>query len=209
MRARNLRNLVAVTATLGCLAGALAGCVGLAVGAGATGGTLAAQERGLEGGIDDAGIRLSINELWFLHDEEMYRKITLSISEGRVLLTGRVKSERMMFDAVRLAWKANGVKEVINEVQVQSKDDTGIGNFFRDMWISTRLKTKLAFDDSVTSINYSIDTVSGIVYLFGIARDQEELRRVTNHAKDTEYVRRVVNHVWLRGDPRRKETEKS
>ncbi len=206
MKVRNIKNLVAITAVLGCLAGTLAGCAGLAVGTGATGATMAAQERGLKGGIDDAAIRLGINGLWFEHDEEMYRKVTLSISEGRVLLTGRVKSEQMMFDAVRLAWKANGVKEVINEVQVN--DQTDIGAYFRDIWINARLKAKLAFDDSVTSINYSIDTVSGIVYLFGIARDQDELRRVTNHAKDVEYVRRVVNHVWLRTDPRRK-TDKS
>ena len=202
MRVRKLRNLVAITAALGCLAGTLAGCAGLAVGAGATGATMAAQERGLKGGIDDAGIRLGINGLWFEHDEEMYRKITLSISEGRVLLTGRALSEKMMFDAVRLAWKAKGVKEVINEVQVN--DQGGIGDFFRDNWISVRLKTKLAFDDHVNSINYSIDAVSGVVYLFGIARDREELRRVTNHAKDLDYVRRVVSHVWLRSDPRRK-----
>ena len=81
MRARKIRNLVAITATLGCLASMVAGCVGLAVGAGAAGGTMAVQERGLKGGIDDAGIRLAINELWFTHDEAMYRKITLSISE--------------------------------------------------------------------------------------------------------------------------------
>ena len=202
MRARKIRNLVAVTAALGCLAGALAGCVGMAVGAGATGTTMAVQERGLKGGIDDTGIRASINGLWFDHDEEMYRKVTLSISEGRVLLTGRVKSDQMMFDAVRLAWKAEGVKEVINEIQVN--DDGGIGDFFRDTWISAQLKAKLAFDDRVSSINYSIDTVSGVVYLFGIARDREELERVTNHAKNLDYVRKVVNHVWLRTDPRRK-----
>ncbi len=207
MRVRNIRNLVAITAALGCLAGTLAGCAGLAVGTGATGATMAAQERGLKGGIADAGIRLDINGLWFKHDEEMHRKVTLSISEGRVLLTGRVKSEQMMFDAVRLAWKANGVKEVINEVQVS--DQTDFGGFFRDMWINARLKAKLALDDRVTSINYSIDTVSGIVYLFGIARDQDELRRVTSHAKDVEYVIRVVSHVWLRGDPRRQRTDKS
>ena len=208
MWVRKIRNHVAVTAALGCLTATLAGCAGLAVGAGATGVTMAAQERGIKGGIDDTRSRLGINGLWFEHDEEMYRKITLSISEGRVLLTGRVNSEKMMFDAVRLAWKAKGVKEVINEVQIQGKDDAGIGTFFRDMWINTRLKAKLAFDDSVASINYTIDTVSGIVYLFGIARDKEELRRVTSHAKDTEYVRRVVNHVWLKGNPRRKTAEK-
>ena len=202
MSARKFRNLVAITAALGCLAGALAGCVGMAVGTGATGATMAAQERGFKGGIDDTVIRASINGLWFDHDEEMYRKVTLSISEGRVLLTGRVKSEQMMFDAVRLAWKAEGVKEVINEIQVN--DHGGIGAFFRDNWISARLKAKLAFDDSVSSINYSIDTVSGVVYLFGIARDRDEMLRVTNHAKDLDYVRKVVSHIWLRTDSRRK-----
>ena len=207
MRVRKVRNLVAITAALGCLAGTLSGCVGVAVGTGATGATMAAQERGLKGGIADAGIRLDINGLWFKHDEEMHHKVTLSISEGRVLLTGRVNSEQMMFDAVRLAWKAKGVKEVINEVQVN--DQTDFRAIFRDMWINARLKAKLAFDENVTSINYSIDTVSGIVYLFGIARDQDELRRVTNHARDVEYVIRVVSHVWLRGDPRRKRIDKS
>ncbi len=202
MRVRNIKNLVAITAVLGCLAGTLAGCAGLAVGTGATGATMAAQERGLKGGIDDAGIRLSINGLWFEHDEEMYRKVTLSISEARVMLTGRVKSEEMMFDAVRLAWKAEGVSEVINEVQID--DQSGFGDFLRDTWISASLKTTLAMDERVESINYSIDAVSGIVYLFGIAQDKDELERVSNHAKNVSYVRKVVSHVWLKTDPRRK-----
>lgn len=202
MRARKFRNFVVITAALGYLAGTLSGCASLIVGAGATTATLASQERGLGGGINDAAIRLDINGLWFRHDEEMYQKVTLLISEGRVLLTGYVKSEQMMLDAVRLAWKAKGVREVINEVQVN--DDAGIGTFLRDMWVNTRLKAKLVFDDKVTSINYSIDTVSGIVYLLGIAQDRDELQRVTNHANDLEYVRRVVSHVWLKTDPRRK-----
>lgn len=202
MRSRNARNLVVVAAVLSFLAGVVTGCTGLAVGAGATGATAAAQERGLKGAVGDAAIRVRINGLWFDHDEEMYRKITLSISEGRVLLTGRVKADQMMFDAVRLAWKAKGVEEVINEIQVN--DGGGIGAFLRDTWISARLKAKLAFDDRVTSINYSIDTVAGVVYLFGIARDREELERVTNHARNLDYVRKVVSHVWLRNDPRRK-----
>ncbi len=205
MRSQHVRNLAVIAVTLSCLAGGLTACVGLAAGAGATGATMAAQERGFKGAVNDTELRVRINALWLDHDEEMYRKITLSISERRVLLTGRVKTDRMMFDAVRLAWKAKGVKEVINEVQVN--EGGGIGDSFRDNWISARLKAKLAFDDSVSSINYSIDAVSGVVYLFGIARDSEELQRVTNHAKDLDYVRKVVSHVWLRTDPRRKSGE--
>ncbi len=205
MRSRNARNLVVIMVVSSCLAGVLSGCAAFGIGAGATGATAAAQERGLKGAIDDTAIRARINALWLDHDEVMYRKVTLSISEGRVLLTGRVQVDRMMFDAVRLAWKAKGVKEVINEVQVN--DSGGFGAFFRDTWISARLKLNLALDDQVSSINYAIDTVSGVVYLFGIARDREELQRVANHAKKLDYVRKVVNHVWVRTDPRRKTGE--
>ena len=119
-----------------------------------------------------------------------------------MLLTGSVKAEQMMHDAVRLAWQGNGVMEVINELQVH--DDAGVGSFLRDVWINSRLEVKLAIDDKVAAINYSIDTVSGVVYLFGIAQDREELKRVTNYANNLEYVRRVVSHVWLKSDPRRK-----
>ncbi len=205
MRSRNVRNLVVIMVVSSCLAGVLSGCAALGIGAGATGATAAAQERGLKGAINDTTIRARINALWLDHDEVMYRKVTLSISEGRVLLTGRVQVDRMMFDAVRLAWKAKGVKEVINEVQVN--DLGGFAAFFRDTWISARLKLNLALDDQVSSINYAIDTVSGVVYLFGIARDREELQRVANHAKKLDYVRKVVNHVWVRTDPRRKTGE--
>jgi len=202
MRVRKFSSLVVVTAALGCLAETLSGCAGVIVGATATTATMAAQERGLRGAIDDAKIRIDINFLWFKHDEEMYRDVTPTVSEGRVLLTGYVKAEQMMHDAVRLAWQAKGVTEVINELQVNN--DAEIGSLLRDVWINKRLEVKLAIDEKVTAINYSIDTVSGVVYLFGIAQDREELQRVTNYANDLEYVRRVVSHVWLKSDPRRK-----
>ena len=202
MGSREFRNLLVIAATLGCLSVALSACVGIMLGAGATGATAAAQERGFKTAASDTVIRAEINALWLDHDEEMYRKVTLSISEARVMLTGRVKSEEMMFDAVRLAWKAEGVSEVINEVQVD--DQSGFGDFLRDTWISASLKTTLAMDERVESINYSIDAVSGIVYLFGIAQDKDELERVSNHAKNVSYVRKVVSHVWLKTDPRRK-----
>ena len=70
--------------------------------------------------------------------------------------------------------------------------------------LMAQLKLKLAMDDRVTSINYSVDTVSGVVYLFGIAQDSAELDRVTYHARNMDYVLKVVNHVWLKTDPRRK-----
>jgi len=179
----------------------LTGCVSAAIGAGAIATTAAVQERGLKGGIDDTVIRAKINSEWLGHDADMYRLVSLSIVEGRVLLTGSVRLPKMRIDAVRLTWKVSGVHEVINEIKVT--DEGGVVSYARDSWISTQLKSKMLFDKKILSINYSIETVNGAVYLMGIAQDQQELNRVTNHARTLRYVKRVVSYVRLKTDPRR------
>ncbi len=183
---------------------ALSACsaTGIAVTAGAGATVAASQERGLTGTLTDTRIRAAINILWLKHDSDMYRGLGLAVHERRVLATGVVRSEEQRADAVRLAWLATGVKEVINEIAIaptgRSKD------FARDTWITAQLKTKFLFDKAVTAINYSVDTVNYTVYLFGIAQDNSELERVINHARNVKFVRRVVNHVLLKSDSRRK-----
>jgi osmotically-inducible protein OsmY len=182
----------------------LAGCAAAVVGAGAVGGTAATEERGIRGAFSDTAIRARINELWLDHSAEMYQNVSLQVQEGRVLLTGKVKDPQMRLDAVRLAWQAQGVKEVINEIQVT--EEGGFQSYARDTWISTQLKSKLLIDRQVSSQNYSIETVGGVVYIMGIAKSQAELDRVTNHARNLSYVRRVVSYVKLRDDPTRQKT---
>ena len=182
----------------------LQGCVEAAVGAGATVATAAAEERGITGAARDTATRAEINTLWMDHDEEMWRKVSMSVNEGRVLLTGLVPDQQMRLDAVRLAWKANGVKEVINEIEVS--DNGGIVTFSRDSWITAELKARLLFDKYIQSINYSVETVDGTVYLMGIAQNSKELDRVQSYARNLAYVKRVVSYVRLKDDPRRNQT---
>jgi len=180
-----------------------AGCspIGAAAGVGAVGATAAQSEKGFRRSVADTEIRIAINDLWFKADEEMFRKVNLQVQEGRVLLTGNVRLPEQRVEAVRLAWQAPGVREVINEIEVN--DTSGVTDLARDTWISTQLKTDLLFDQDVSSIDYSIETVNQVIYLMGVARSQAELNRVVGHAKDISYVRRVVNYVLLRDDPRR------
>jgi len=180
----------------------LNGCVGAAIGAGAFVANAASEERGLNNAARDLAIRAKISALWLDHSNALLTSADISISEGRVLLTGSVPTQNMRVDAVRLAWKAAGVKEVINEIQVTSSG--GMSDFARDGWISAKLKTRLTLDGQIVSINYSIDTVGGTIYLIGIAQNAAELKRVHNHARQIKYVRRIVSHVIMKNDPRRR-----
>jgi osmotically-inducible protein OsmY len=85
------------------------------------------------------------------------------------------------------------VAEVINEIEVV--DPGGVEAYAYDVWISTQLRTKLLFDKEIMSINYSVETVGGTVYLMGFAESLDELMRVEAHARNLPYVRRVVSYV--------------
>ena len=174
------------------------GCspVGVLVGVGASAGVAAAQERGFQGAMNDTEIRLQINDLWFKESLSLYSDVSLQVQEGRVLLTGNVPDPDTRLNAVRLAWQATGVREVINEIEV--KDESSLTDSAQDAWIVTQLKTKLLFDSEVSSINYSIEAVNQVIYLMGVAQNQAELDRVIGHAKNISYVRRVVSYMRVK-----------
>jgi osmotically-inducible protein OsmY len=189
-----------VLSLCGVLALSLASCtpIGLAVGAGATVGTSAAQEGGLSRAFSDAKIQTQINDLWFRSNVDMFRKLDMTINQGRVLLTGVVQDPEHRVEAVRLAWQANGVQQVINEIRVD--EGAGVVGYAKDIWITTRLRTAITLDKAVQSINYNIDTVKGTVYLMGAAQDRLELNRVIETARAIENVVRVVSYVKLVGE---------
>jgi osmotically-inducible protein OsmY len=174
------------------------GCtpVSVAVGAGASVGVAASQEGGLRGAVADKAIQLKIADLWFKHDFKMFRKLSTTVKEGRVLVTGAVPNPDMRVEAIRLAWQAEGVKQVLNEITVDK--DAGITGVVSDSWITGNIKTRLMFDKYVMSVNYNVDTVMGNVYLMGVAQDQKELDRVIDYARNTKSVNNVVSYVRLR-----------
>ncbi len=181
--------------------GALQACapVGIATGIGATAGIAAAKEGGIKQSARDAQIKMAINDLWFKHDFSMFSKLSMTVEQGRVLLTGVVQDPQARVEAVRLAWQAPHVVQVINEIRVAESE--GVKGYVRDSWISAQLRTNLLLDRNVQSINYTVDTVQGTVYLMGVAANQAELNRVTEHARTTKYVQQVVSYVKMLGEP--------
>lgn len=173
--------------------------VGIATGAAAATGIKAGQEGGLKSAVSDTGIRARINDYWFKYDTEMFRKVDMTIDQGRVLLTGVVQKPEHRVEAVRLAWQAKGVKQVINEIQVGSSQS--IGGYTKDRWISGQIKTEMVLNKNIQSINYSIDTVKGVVYLMGVAQSTKELDKVVNIARKTKGVKQVVSYVKMAGEP--------
>ncbi|MDF1791700.1 MAG: BON domain-containing protein [Thalassobaculaceae bacterium] len=192
-RSRHLPWLAVAVAAV--LALPLAGCspAGVAVGAGAAGVTAAQTEKGFTRSVDDGRIRLQLNAKFFETNYDLFSEVSFTVDEGRVLLTGAVRNPDDRVTATRLAWSADGVFEVINELQVT--DQSTLTDFGRDTRIATELRVTLLTDDKVASINFSVEVVNQTVYIMGIARTQAELARVIGHARNVPYVRGVVDYV--------------
>lgn len=169
-----------------------------AAGAGATVGVAASQERGLGGAIDDSAIHAKIWRLWLDTDLHIFLEVGLEVHEGRVLLTGTVNNPQSRLDAVRLAWRVEGVRQVLDEIQVT--DEGGVLDYARDGWITTQLRSKIIFDSEILAINYSIETVNKVIYLMGVAQSEAELDRVIRYARNIDYVRKVVSHVRIKSE---------
>ena len=182
---------------------ALAACTpaGVVVGGAASAGVAASEERGIKGAADDAVIRVKINEAWVKEDFDTFNRLNLQIYEGRVLVSGRVPDQAQADKAVQAAWQPDGVREVINEIEIS--EGGGLNDFANDTLINARLDADLLFDGDVDSINYSTRAVAGTVYLLGVAQDRAELGRVFRIARDVPNVKRVISHVIMKDDPRR------
>ena len=189
---RKILNIILFSSTLPFLQG----CVPAALVSGTAGiGTTLAEDRKLTEVMTDTEIRTVIMAKWVNHDSSIMDMVNVQVRQGRVLLTGLVDTPLRQMDAVRLAWEANGVKEVIDETRV---GDNSFGTYATDTWITTKLKTEMLFDQDISSVNYNIKTVDSTVYLIGIAQNQQELDKVMNMARKISGVKNVVNHMRMK-----------
>lgn len=144
--------------------------------------------------LDDDTVRAAIIARWDA-EGDLDSRLTVGVRDGKALLAGRAANADERVKAVRLAWQADGVAEVINEIGIG--DESSLTDKATDLWITTQLRTKLLTDSEITSRNYSIETVNQVIYLMGRARSGWELDRVRTHARDIARVRQVVSHVEL------------
>jgi osmotically-inducible protein OsmY len=178
---------------------ALGGCPaaivgGLAAAGGA--GYAANQERGVGGAADDLAIKTNIQNAWLQVNPLMQRDFNITVYEGRTLLTGTSPNPELKAQAKQVASQIPGVVAIYDEIEVAPSE--GAWQSVRDTWISSQIRSNLVFASQVRSVNYTIETVNGSVYLIGSARTQAELDRVTETARNVPNVKRVVSYVEIR-----------
>ncbi len=178
------------------------GCAPTLIASGAAVGASATEERSLGNNLDDKIIKANITHFFVQSDvNDMLLNVNIEVDEGRVLLTGTVKSQKTSDEATRLAWSAKGVQEVINELKVG--EPLSVLTRSNDTWITTQIRSRLIATKDIRSVNYTIEAVNGVVYLLGTAQNSFELDSVTYIAAHTHGVSKVISHVRLKNSEKR------
>ncbi len=161
-------------------------------------GITATKDKTIGESLDDATLSAKIKAEFIKQGfKKLYSKINVEVYQGRVLYTGSVESDQDIINAIDIAWNQTEVKEVINELSIKESKIDPI-QYTKDTWITTRIKSSIFTQRNVKFVNYTIVTSNNIVYLFGIARSDEELDHVSKIAASVKGVEKVISHVLIK-----------
>ena len=155
-----------------------------------------ASSRTLSGSVNDIGADAELKAVLFADRQYDYSDVDLTVYDGRLMLTGSMLSEDGRKKLVQDAWKADGVTQVIDEIKID--DHTKFGQGFEDSRIDQTIRTKFVASGNVRSSNYKIAVSKGVVYLLGVARDENELNEALEISRSVAGVEAVVSHVVYR-----------
>ena len=197
----NSHHISAIIACILLISGlALSGCAGAVVGVGTAAVAASTTEKGFSTSVSDGVIFAKLQDRFIQVNASLLTSATVTVNDGAVLFTGKVKKPEDKIEATKLAWEIKGVREVVNELQVI--DTSSIKDIAKDLAASATLRGKMIADQDISSLNFSIDVVNGIVYLSGVASTQEEINKVISHAQNLRFAQEVVNYIILTKDQR-------
>ena len=163
-----------------------------------TGVEVADDPRSLGRIVDD-----SVIEKKFLYkisqiDEKYLLKIKVNSIDGRFILKGNVETIDEKIKMTKIAWETNGVRSVENIIKVN--DQSSLIDKAKDLLITSQFKVALIAHDEVKSNNFSFTTINKNLYIFGIARSEDERKIVINEAKAVQGIKEVIPSIFLKED---------
>ena len=177
----------------------LDGCVGVSSqGVLGTGVSIYTDPRTLGTQIDDSIMQKSLGIRIAQVNSKYIISVSTKVIDGHIFLKGTVDTVDEKILMTKLAWKIEGARSVKNNLKV--KDKFSLKNEAKDLLITSQIKVALLANKKVKSVNYQINTVNQIIYIFGIAQNEEERREVINEGKQILDVKNVDATIFLVND---------
>ena len=168
----------------------LAGCAIAAGGGSAAAGYSTLDRRTTGTIIEDQAIEIKAYRA-IAADKELDEQTHINITSYNtaVLVTGESPVDEMRQKIVSIVSAVDKVKHVYNEITIAAP--SSMVSRSSDVYITTKVKTKLFADKILSGLVIKVNTEKGVVYLMGIV-SQKEAEIATNIARETGGVQKVV-----------------
>ena len=174
----------------------LTSCVGTSSkGVFGTGVSIALDPRSLGTQIDDSIMQKNLMARLTLTDKKYIIDLSTKVIDGNIFLSGKVDEPEEKLKIIKMAWETKGARSVQSVVTIKGK--TNFKNTAKDVLITSQLRTALLFNKLTKSSNYTIDTINGKIYIFGIAMTEDEKKKVISEANEIHGVKEVVPSILL------------
>ena len=148
--------------------------------------------------IDDTIMQKNLVARLTLAQKRYFLSIQAEVIDGRIFLTGKVDEPEEKIKITKLAWETKGVRSVKNAVSI--KGQSSFKSTAKDILITSQLRTAMIISKKIKSGNYTLETISKKIYIFGIAMDTDEKKEVLEEAEKIYDVDEVIPTIYLVSD---------
>jgi len=169
----------------------------------------------------DTGITTAVNARLAADDEVSTYNIDVETADGVVTLTGEVDDPRARDRAIELARNTDGVRDVVDRLTLSSgatptsgsdasvpaaegqrepdDRDENVGDLTANAVLTSKVKTQLLADTTISGLKIDVDSRDGIVTLTGTVSSGTQKTRALRIARETEGVKSVVDELKIGG----------
>ena len=165
-----------------------------------TGVSVAIDPRSLGTQIDDSIMEKNLITRLTMEEKKYFLSIKTKVLDGRIFITGKVDNPEEKLKITKIAWETSGVRSVRNDIKIREKFN--FKQSAKDTLITSQLRAALIVNKNIKSGNYQIDTYKKNIYIYGIARNRDELEIVVEEANSILDVNKVIASILLVEDLR-------
>ncbi len=165
-----------------------------------TGVSVAIDPRSLGTQIDDSIMEKNLITRLTMEEKKYFLSVKTKVLDGRIFITGKVDNPEEKLKITKIAWETSGVRSVRNDIKIKEKFN--FKQSAKDTLITSQLRAALIVNKNIKSGNYQIDTYKKNIYIYGIARNKDELDIVVDEANSILDVNKVIASILLVEDLR-------
>ena len=165
-----------------------------------TGVSVATDPRSLGTQIDDSIMEKNLLTRLTMEEKKYFLSVKTKVLDGRIFITGKVDNPEEKLKITKIAWETSGVRSVRNDIKIKEKFN--FKQSAKDTLITSQLRAALIVNKNIKSGNYQIDTYKKNIYIYGIARNRDELEIVVDEANSILDINKVIASILLVEDLR-------